>query len=235
MQAPKVRTGKQAADARRPIWLYALALTGPLALVAVILGFFVFRGDSSGPNDKGLAKTLSAAGCTLQTSAGQFAKPDHSTVPKPDSKIKWHTFPPANGPHYGQRAPWNFYDEPVPPAQALHSAEHGGIIIWYGPKVSADTKSKLRAFWTGDPDAILVTPLAGYGSKIAMSAWTGNPKTYFKKVNGKVDYGTGHLAVCKGFDEKALTAFRDTYRGKGPEPYDAFGHHIPPSVNKPGT
>jgi hypothetical protein len=236
VQAPKVRTGKAKGAAEpRPTWLYALAAAGPIALAAVVLGLFVFgRGNTSGPNDAGLAKTLAAAGFTLRTSAGQFAKPDHSTVPSLNTPMKWHTSPPANGPHYGIRAVWNFYDQAVNPRQALHNAEHGGMIIWYGPKISAATKAKLRSFWLESPDDILVTPYAPLGNKIALTAWTGNPKTYFQKVNGKVDYGTGHIAIGPGFNQKAFAAFRDAYRAKGPEPY-TDGGHIPASANTPGT
>jgi hypothetical protein len=243
VQAPKVRTGKAKAkaaqapgraEAARPTWLYALAAAGPIALILVVVGFFVIGRNTSSPNDAGLASTLSAAGCTLRTSAGQFAKPDHSTVPTLSTPVKWHTFPPANGPHYGIRAVWNFYDDPVNPRQALHNAEHGGVIMWYGPKISPATKEKLRSFYEASPDSMLATPLPGYGKKIALTAWTGNPQTYFQKVNGKIDYGEGHLAVCPGFNEKAFTAFRDAYRAKGPEPY-VDGGHIPPSANQPGT
>jgi Protein of unknown function (DUF3105) len=237
VQAPKVRTGKaKAAPEKRPTWLYVAAAAGPIALVAVVLGLFVLnKGDTSAPNDAGLASTLAAAGCTLRTSAGQFAKPDHSTVPTLSTPVKWHTSPPANGPHYGIRAIWNFYDTPVNPRQALHNAEHGGMIIWYGENISPQTKQQLRNFYNDDPDAIVVTPYPGLGTKIAMTAWTGNPKTYFQTVNGKVDYGTGHLSICKTFNAKAFTAFRDTYRAKGPEPDPATGGHIPASTNAPGT
>jgi Protein of unknown function (DUF3105) len=243
VQAPKPRTGKQprrgsagpaAGAGGRPTWLYALAALGPLALLAVVV-FLVVGRDTSSPNDAGLAKTMAAAGCTLRTSAGQFAKPDHSTVPTLSTPVKWHTYPPANGPHYGIRAVWNFYDQPVNPRQALHNAEHGGVIIWYGPKISAATREQLRSFYEESPDAMLATPLVGYGKKIAITAWTGNPQTYFRKVNGKVDYGTGHIAVCQSFNKKAFTAFRDTYRAKGPEPDPTTGGHIPASTNAPGT
>jgi hypothetical protein len=62
------------------------------------------------------------------------------------------------------------------------------------------------------------------GSKIAITAWTGDPETYTEEG----DYGTGHVAVCPRFDEEAFTTFRDAFRGKGPE-------RIAVSMNQPGT
>ena len=57
------------------------------------------------------------------------------------------------------------------------------------------------------------TPIAGLGNKVAISAWPPHPFKYYQ--NGY--YGIGHLAICPQFNEKAFTAFRDAYRGHGPE------------------
>ena len=42
------------------------------------------------------------------------------------------------------------------------------------------------------------------------------------------NYGTGHISVCSSFDQKAFAAFRDAFRGKGPE-------GIPLSADAPGS
>ena len=60
------------------------------------------------------------------------------------------------------------------------------------------------------------------GSKVAVTAWTGNPTTY-----QRTDWGEEHLAICPNFDEKAFATFRDAYRGRGPE-------GIPARLNNPG-
>ena len=65
-------------------------------------------------------------------------------------------------------------------------------------------------FWlTG----VFGTPIAGLGNKIALTAWTDPKKAYYRNGN----YGIGHIAVCTGFDQRAFAAFRDAFRGKGPE------------------
>ena len=97
------------------------------------------------------------------------------------------------------------------------------MIIWWGDEVPAVTVAKLRAFYDESPVAMFGTPYPRLGSKIALTAWTGNPARYY--VHGY--YGMGHIAICPGFDAKAFTAFRDAYRGKGPE-------GIPMSADEPG-
>jgi hypothetical protein len=82
----------------------------------------------------------------------------------------------------------------------------------------------MNGFYNDDPQGILGTPYPKLGDKIALTAWTGDPSHYY--VNG--DFGVGHIAVCSHYDEKAFKAFRDAYRGKGPE-------GIPLSSDQPGT
>ena len=65
------------------------------------------------------------------------------------------------------------------------------MIVWWGDKVPADTVAKMREFYNSDPAGMLGTPYPKLGSKIAFTAWTGNPATYFK--NG--DYGEGRIAI----------------------------------------
>jgi hypothetical protein len=140
------------------------------------------------------------------------------------TKVRWSTFPPSAGGHYGIWSVWGFYRAPVNPRQVVHNLEHGGVVIWWGPEVPASTVDKLEQFYRESPDAMFGTPIAGLGKKIALTAWTGDPTTYYR--NG--DYGMGHIAVCPEFDQKAFEAFRDAYRGEGPE-------GIPASSNTPGS
>ena len=74
------------------------------------------------------------------------------------------------------------------------------------------------------PDGVLITPFAGFGNQVALSAWVGDPSRYYKDGY----YGIGKLSVCPTFSEKAFATFRDTYRGHGPE-------GIPLSADQQGT
>ena len=82
----------------------------------------------------------------------------------------------------------------------------------------AATVDELERFYQESPNSMLGTPIAGLDSKIALTAWTGDPATYYRDG----DYGMGHIATCKTFDEKAFEAFRDAYRGKGRPGYQAM-------------
>jgi hypothetical protein len=225
VQAPKLRAGDRGPgldDRRRKLLLYAFAASGVVALIIVLGVIFIGGGSSS----NAIAGTMTDAGCTYRTYVMPPPIGDmHVTSLK--AKPKWVTNPPSGGQHYYQWALWNFYDQPVIPVQAVHNLEHGGIVIWYGEKISAETKAELRAFYDESPIGMLATPYPGLGTKIALAAWTGNPEIY--QTQKKLGfYGNGHLSVCTGFDKKAFTAFRDTFRGHGPE-------GIPLSSLLPGT
>jgi hypothetical protein len=170
-----------------------------------------------------------AAGCTYRDVAPLPPRKDsanyHSDAPSLTTPTKglWSTFPPSGGGHYGAWAVWGFYRQPVNPREVVHNLEHGAVVIWWGPKVSKATVDRLEAFYRQKPEGMFGTPIAGLGKKIALTAWTGNPATYYR--NG--DHGMGHIATCGSFDQKAFAAFRDAFRGKGPE-------GIPLSSDAPG-
>ena len=222
IQAPKQRHAPRqglGADRTRMI-LYAVAGAGAIA-VAIVLIVLVAGGKSSsakvasGASDPKVKQAMLAAGCTfvskpvLPPKHGNF----HADAPKITTKVKWSTFPPSGGGHYAAWAIWNFYTDPVPPQQAVHNLEHGGVVLWWGPKVPDSTVSQLRDFYNESPTGMLGTPLAGLGDKVAVSAWVGDPSRYYKDKY----YGIGKLSTCPSFSEKAFATFRDTYRGHGPE------------------
>jgi len=204
---------------------------GAIVAVVLVLVGVTNKKKNSPLNDSIPAPTaqLAAAGCTLKSvlplppTHGDHPSAYHADSPTLTTKVKWSTDPPSAGGHYPLWAIWGFYDTPVNPRRVVHNEEHGGVIIWWGDEVPAVTVAKLRAFYDESPVAMFGTPYPRLGSKIALTAWTGNPARYY--VHGY--YGMGHIAICPGFDAKAFTAFRDAYRGKGPE-------GIPMSADEPG-
>jgi hypothetical protein len=229
VQAPKRRVDQSHGTffSRLPRWAWAVAALAVAGIVAAVA--FGFSGGSSS-GDSAVAKTLAAAGCTYRAVPPKPPKRSptnyHADVPTLTSSTKglWSTFPPSAGGHYGLWAVWGFYRQPVNPRQVVHNEEHGAMVIWWGPKVPGSTVDKLEDFYQQDPVGMFGTPIAGLGNKIALTAWTGNPADYYR--NG--DYGMGHIAVCSHFDQQAFEAFRDAFRGKGPE-------GIPLSQDTPGS
>jgi hypothetical protein len=190
--------------------LYGISGAGIVALVIVIAVIALAGGGSSG---KKVAAAMTAAGCNFRTVAAYVPKGQGVHVNSLTKKFPWNTDPPSNGQHYPLWAVWGFYTQPINPRQVVHNEEHGAVVIWWGNKVPKATVDKLAAFYQQQTDGVFGTPYPSLGDKIALTAWTGDPNKYY--VNG--NFGMGHIAICSSFNQKAFAAFRDAYRGHGPE------------------
>jgi hypothetical protein len=191
----------------------AFSASGIVLLGAVIALIALTTGGGKA-SAAAAATAMREAGCTLKTVRATSRK----HVTSLDAKIKYNTDPPSNGTHYYLPAVWDFYTTEAAPIQVVHNQEHGGVILWWGDKVPSSTVDELRAFYDASPDAMVGTPYAKLGNKVAITAWTSPPG----------GMGQGHVAECPSFNEKAFKSFRDAYRGKGPERY-------PIDVLTPGT
>jgi hypothetical protein len=227
-QGPRQRTDARTGPTldlglRHRAVLYAVAAAGFVGLIVVVL-VIVLGGGSS--NDKAIAADFTAAGCTFKTVKAYVPKGQNIHVQSLTKKFPWNTTPPSNGQHYPLWAVWGFYTEAVNPRQVVHNEEHGGVIEWWGSQVSPATVAKLKAFYDEHSDGGFGTPYPSLGSKIALTAWTGNVSDY----GSNNYYGFGHIAVCPSYTAKTKTAFeafRKAYIGKGPE-------GIPLSADEPG-
>jgi hypothetical protein len=236
VQAPKQRhEPRQGLDpARRRAILYgagAAGLVGLAVVLIVVLAGGGGGGNGAAGNPSAIAATMRAAGCTISTST---SAPSAQHISSLSQTVTYSTYPPVSGKHYFQWAIWGNYTQVVDPRQAVHNEEHGGIDIWVGPGVSATDRQQITDFYDTSPDAMLVTPIentaqgvvypkhAAPDSKLYLTAWTVAIK------NGNLANGKNVIATCTHFDEKAFTAFRDEFRGKGPE-------RFPVSSLTPGT
>ena len=210
---------------RHRMYLYAFAAAGFVGIIAVVL-IAVLGANHNKVNDAQVGKLMTAAGCSFKTVPAHIPSGQGTHVNSLTSNDHWNTSPPSNGQHYPQWAVWGFYTQAVNPRQVVHNEEHGGVVLWWGSGVSAATVAKLKAFYLQQPTGSFGTPYASLGGKIAITAWTGDPAQY--QQHGY--YGFGHIGICAGYTpavEKAFTAFRDAYRGKGPE-------GMPLSQDQPG-
>lgn len=235
VQAPKQRHApRQRLDAgRKRATLYGIAGAGLVGLIVVLIVILAGGKNAKSGNPSAVAPTMRAAGCRLATSK---ASPSAQHITSFDQSVTYSTYPPVSGRHYVQPAIWGNYTQEVDPRQAVHNEEHGGVVIWVGPAVSAAERQKISDFYDESPNAILVTPIADTAkgvkypkhappdSKIYLTAWTVEIK------NGNIVKGTNVIATCPRFNEKAFAAFRDEFRGKGPE-----SPVYPASALKPGT
>jgi hypothetical protein len=224
VQAPRARAGEPLdMGMRHRAILYAVAGSGIVALIVVIAIVAVGGGSSGGA--KTVGPLMTSAGCTFKTVTASV--PGGKThVNSLTKKLPWNTDPPSNGQHYPLWAVWGFYTSPVNPRMVVHNEEHGGVILWWGTKVPAATVASLHELYNSSPGGMLGTPYPNLGTKVAITAWTGNPAKY---QHGGY-YGEGHIAVCPRYTtatENAFKAFRNLYRGHGPE-------GVPLSGDQPG-
>jgi len=194
--------------------LYGVALAGIVGLAVAVL--LVALGGGGKTNDAAVARAMTAAGCTFKT-VKAYVPPGQSThVNSLTSNNHWNTDPPSNGQHYPEWDVWGFWTQAQNPRKVVHNEEHGGVILWWGSQVPPSTVAKLHDFYNQQSTGVLGTPYPSLGSKVAITAWTGNPNDYQRGGY----YGFGHIGICSSYTPKvetAFTAFRDTYRGKGPE------------------
>jgi hypothetical protein len=226
VQAPQRRQDPRAGldlGLRHRAILYGIAAAG-IVILAIVVAVIALSGGQS--SSKKVASAMATAGCSFKTVDAFVPKGQGVHVSSLTKKFPWNTDPPSNGQHYPVWAVWGFYTQAINPRYVVHNEEHGGVVLWWGPQVSSSTVAKLRAFYNEQPDGVFGTPYPKLGSKVAITAWTGNPTDY-----GHNDYyGQGHIAICPSYTnatEKAFAAFRSAYRGKGPE-------GVPLSADEPG-
>jgi hypothetical protein len=235
VQAPQRRDQPRAPRTpvdRSKLYLYALGGSGIVALIAVVVVLAVVVGGGGGkaaPTAQA-AKVMRAAGCTFATVPSHRYPPGKSLhLSKLSDKVTYNSYPPSSGYHYPVPAIWGNYSEPVNPKLVVHNQEHGGVVVWYGTKISRADRQKIDQFYEQSPNAIVVTPLvdtfAGItypahkplGSRIALTAW-----------DAPSGVGKGIVSICPHVNLQAFDKFRDTFRGHGPE-------HFPVSILTPGS
>jgi hypothetical protein len=212
-QGPQRRTTPRAPadDARRTrLVLYGAAGAGLVALAVVLI--VILTSGGGGGSAESLGATMRDNGCSFRSFPGS---PANQHVSDENAQISYNSFPPTSGRHLDQAAPWGSYPDPVAPVRYVHNLEHGGVVILYGPNVPAEQVDAIQQFVDADPNGMLVAPfgagdLTGHADlrgKITLGAWNAEPG----------ESGNGRLAVCEAFSEDAFEAFRNAYRGKGPE------------------
>jgi hypothetical protein len=131
-------------------------------------------------------------------------------------RVKYSTSPPAGGDHYQTPLPAGVYDKPLTTStanpltatsiyRAVHSLEHGAVIVWY-KDLSSSQVDKLKNAYDGANKVIVAPyPQLKDGDHVALSAW------------GRLDY-------CTKMSTKVIDAFIKRYRSanSAPEPFNSI-------------
>jgi hypothetical protein len=145
-----------------------------------------------------LEKAAEAAGCELKLGV----EDQGNTHLEPGSKLPdYDTNPPTSGDHFAENVPDGAYLTTPEIGNFLHSIEHGRIQIQYDPGLSEDEQLELKGLFDSDPQGMMMFPNPDMPYEVAATTWV-------------------NLIGCKEYTPEAidaLRAFRDQFRGQGPE------------------
>jgi hypothetical protein len=137
------------------------------------------------------------AGCKLETGL-----PDEGNEHVTDRSVDYETDPPTSGDHNPEQQADGAYAEMPDPVNFVHSLEHGRVEIQYSPDLSEAEQLELKGIFDESPEGVLFFPNTGMKPVVAATAWT-------------------NLLTCDAYEGAAtldaVRAFRDVYRGQGPE------------------
>jgi hypothetical protein len=137
------------------------------------------------------------AGCKLDLNL-----PDEGNQHVSGNDLKYDTDPPTSGDHNPEQQADGAYAEMPEPVNFVHSLEHGRIEVQYSPELPEQDQLALKGVFDESPEGMLLFPNPEMEATIATSAWT-------------------NLMTCDEFAGAstldAVRAFRDIYRGQGPE------------------
>lgn len=146
-----------------------------------------------------------AASCELQL---DLPNEGNNHFADEDTEVNYKTSPPTSGDHYAGNEAGSgaladgAYLEPPPVTRVVHALEHGRVAINYSPELSEEEQLELKGLFEDEPAGVILLPNADMPFEVAASAWT-------------------QLVGCEEYEGAAtldlVAAFRDTYRGKGPE------------------
>ncbi len=123
---------------------------------------------------------------------------------RPDAEpADYGTNPPTSGDHSPEPLADGAYLDPPDPINFVHSLEHGRVLIQYSPDLPEDAQLALKGVFEEDAAGMLMFPNPDMPYEVATTAWT-------------------NLMGCESYQGRAtldaVRAFRDTFRGQGPEP-----------------
>jgi uncharacterized protein DUF3105 len=137
------------------------------------------------------------AGCVLETGL-----PDEGNEHVDDKEVKYKSDPPTSGNHNPEQQADGAYAEMPDPVNFVHSLEHGRVEVQYSPELSEAEQLELKGVFDESPEAMLFFPNPEMKPQVAATAWT-------------------NLLTCDSYKGQAtldaIRAFRDVYRGQGPE------------------
>lgn len=144
-----------------------------------------------------LRKAARAAGCELRSPEDE----GNGHLGPSEEPPEYGTNPPTSGNHDPRPLADGAYKAAPPQRHVIHSLEHGRVAIQYDPELPEQQQLAIKGVFDADRGGMLLFPNPEMPYAVAATAWA-------------------QLLGCERYDEgalDALQAFRDQYRGRGPE------------------
>ena len=113
--------------------------------------------------------------------------------------VAYATATPTSGTHAASSPRCGIYSQQMPAEFAVHSLEHGAVVIWYQPSLATEEVSGLEAIVNRFDDRVILSPNAELIQPVVATAWN-------------------RLKAYDGADPE-LEQFITTYRNRGPESF----------------
>ncbi len=149
--------------------------------------------------DANLKQAAAQAGCKLRLG---LADEGSTHLQEGASTPKYGTEPPTSGDHSPVPQADGAYSETPTLINAVHSLEHGRVEIQYAAGLAEPMQLALKGVFDESPGGVLFFPNSRMPYQVAEAAWTNF-------------IGCKEYKGAKTLD--ALRAFRESFRGKGPE------------------
>lgn len=107
------------------------------------------------------------------------------------------TATPTSGTHSVNSPSCGVLSVQLPTELAIHTLEHGGVVIWYAPDIGGGTVAGLADIVNRFDDRVILSPNAGVEEGVVVTSWR-------------------HLKAYDGADPE-IEEFIDIYRFRGPE------------------
>ena len=191
-QTPAQRRQAAQKRARRRNWLIAGTL-----IVLLVGGLVVQRVFSSRANRE-FSQLARAAGCGETRETSTSGAQEHLG---PGETTKYDTSPPTHGEHAPATLRAGIYDEPLSedPGEnnsiyrAVHSLEHGAVIVWHDGLKDADLDELDSQYRSEEKVLVVPYPDLKGDTNVALTAW-------------------GRIAECEKASPAYIDAFVDRYR-----------------------
>lgn len=198
-QQRRQQVKEEAAKQRRSQYMFLAGAAGVLVLIIAGLIYLNFRGQ------------IPMAGEEVFESQGN----NHIDFGA-RSPIEYNSSPPSSGPHYGNLAAWQIYEDPIRYEQLNHNLEDGGVVVYYQcpdgcPELFDQLSASVQPYIDAGRHVILApndptwSPSGGQplhqdmGAPIALAAW-------------------GRVLKLDEYDADAIRAFIERYEG--------IDHHV---------